>query len=138
MGAEVIVYIVSASGPYAEKAWSTDGEHPNFWLVEEEARAECDKINNLLAQINAQSGAVFSRPPYSVHQMILESPRPQGRVEIEKDHIALLDENDKELIYWDEMEWQEDNSVFLSIANAIRILWEEGPEKIREMVRINL
>ena len=57
----------------------------------------------------------------------------QVRVDIGADHVALFD-RDQELVYWTQQEWEEDPSLVITIANAIRILYEEGGQGIRDRI----
>lgn len=63
-------------------------------------------------------------------------PSGPWSVEIGADHIALYD-GDEELVYWTQGEWEEDPTLVISIANAIRILYEEGPDAIRARLPIH-
>lgn len=53
------------------------------------------------------------------------------KVEILRDQITLFDDEGEELVAWSSNEWHEDPTVVLSIANAIRMLYEEGGDSIR-------
>lgn len=49
--------------------------------------------------------------------------------------ISLMDDN-HELVYWGIDEWKEDPEVVFSVVNAVKLLYEEGPEKIKEILCI--
>ena len=49
---------------------------------------------------------------------------PTLEVEVENDHISITHKG-KELVYWDEQEWKDDPEVVVSIANAIKMAFED-------------
>lgn len=52
----------------------------------------------------------------------------------DEDSIYLRD-GETELVMWTEREWREDPGLPLSIANAIRIGYEQGPGAVRNALR---
>jgi hypothetical protein len=54
------------------------------------------------------------------------------KVEIEKDHISVI-HHGEEVVCWNEDEWNEDASIVVSIANAIRMA---TPDKIMELRKL--
>ena len=64
---------------------------------------------------------------------LMDLVRNEGGVYIGPDCIAIYDVNE-EIVYWQQDEWLEDPSVALSIANAIRMYYEEGPMAIKEAI----
>ena len=54
------------------------------------------------------------------------------RIVFNDDNIRLLDENDHEIVMWDQAEWEEDPTVVYSIVNAVRIGMAEGGRYLRQ------
>lgn len=57
----------------------------------------------------------------------------EGGVYVGPDCIAIYGV-EKELVYWHQDEWLEDPTVAVSIANAIRIYYEEGAQTLLEVI----
>ena len=61
------------------------------------------------------------------------SPK-RGQVEIGEDYVVLKDEEGCEIIKWIEDEIVDDTSVTFVIANAIKLMYEKGPDYIKEKI----
>jgi len=55
-------------------------------------------------------------------------------VEVDEDHVAIGDDNG-EIIYWDRQEWIENPDLAPIIANAIKLLYEQGGSVVRSKLR---
>lgn len=56
-------------------------------------------------------------------------------VDIGEDYISILDENHEEIVYWNICEWEENPNVVISIANAIRIYYQNGVKRLKEVLK---
>lgn len=55
-------------------------------------------------------------------------------VEIGEDYISFIDERREEIVRWTVDEWQQED-LTLTIANAIKIFYEYGPDYLKRMIR---
>lgn len=55
-------------------------------------------------------------------------------VTLDEDSIYITDDHGEEVVMWTEQEWVDEPNVVLSIANAIKIYYEEGADKLRSYI----
>jgi hypothetical protein len=67
-------------------------------------------------------------------RIVKREPEDLAHVELAEDSIHIHDEHGKEVVMWIQDEWIDDPSVVLSIANAICIFYEKGPDAIKELI----
>jgi len=58
----------------------------------------------------------------------------KDRVAFEGDAIALYDEEGIEIVRWVKDEWVEDPDVVLSIVNAVRLFYQDGPRAVKRVI----
>ena len=57
-------------------------------------------------------------------------------VDIGEDYISILDDDThKEVVYWNMGEWEENPNIVISIANALRIYYSNGVERLKEVLK---
>ena len=59
----------------------------------------------------------------------------KGSVEIGDDHLTILDEYGSEVVHWVVAEVEEDPEVAFTIAHAIKVFYEHGVDKLKEMIQ---
>ena len=57
-----------------------------------------------------------------------------GHVDVFEDSVHIYDEHGEEIVMWLEDEWIEDPSVTISIANAIRVFYVDGPDALKSII----
>lgn len=72
----------------------------------------------------------FDRPIPGDEQNIRIEP---GGVQVEDDSVTIYDEHG-EIVHWVSDEWDQDPSVTVAIANAIKLYYEKGPSAIRKLI----
>lgn len=57
-------------------------------------------------------------------------------LEISEEEITINDSQGNEIVKWVESEWIEDSAIVVSIANAINIVYIDGEEALKDLLKV--